>query len=70
MNASTCIWDSIARAAAYAKLGLKEETEKAVNQLLTLEPDFKQKQSRLLHAMVIDEKWVNLLSEGLACGGI
>lgn len=70
MNIPTCIWDAIARAASYAKLGMKGETEKAIAQLLVLEPDFKLKQKRLLHAMVIDSKWVNMLAGGLACGGL
>ena len=70
MNIPTCIWDAIARAASYAKLGMKGETEKAIAQLLVLEPDFKLKQKRLLHAMVIDSKWVNMLADGLACGGV
>ena len=70
MNAPTCIWDAIARAAAYGKLGLKEEGEKAIQQLLELEPDFKKKQPRLLHSMVIDEKWVKLINEGLQICGL
>ena len=70
MNAPTCIWDAIARAAAYGKLGLKEEGEKAIQQLLELEPEFKRKQPRLLHSMVIDEKWVKLINEGLEICGL
>ena len=70
MNIPTCIWDAIARAASYAKLGMREETEKAIAQLLALEPDFKRKQKRLLHAMVIDPKWVKMLADGLACSGL
>jgi len=70
MNVPTCVWDPIARAAAYAKLGMKEDTEKAIAHLLSLEPEFKNKQKRLLHAMVIDDEWVALLSEGLAKGGL
>ncbi|MBQ4133663.1 MAG: hypothetical protein IJD04_08040 [Desulfovibrionaceae bacterium] len=69
MNVPTCIWDPIARAAAYARLGMKAETEKTLQQLLALEPNFKQKQERLLHCMVINEKWAALLAEGLAFGG-
>ena len=69
MNVPTCIWDAIARAAAYGKLGLKEEGEKTIQQLLALEPDFKKKQARLLHSMVIGERWVKIINEGLeACG--
>ena len=70
MNVPTCIWDAIARAAAYAKLNMKPETKKAIAQLLALEPNFQEKQDRLLHAMVIDNKWVGMLAEGLAKGGL
>ena len=69
MNVPTCIWGCIARAAAYGMLKLKEEGEKSIQQLLNLEPDFKNKQTRLLYSMVNDEKWVKIIKIGLhACG--
>lgn len=70
MNVPTCIWDPIARAAVYGKLGAKQEGQKALKQLLALEPDFLQKRERLLYCMLIDGKWVRRVNEGLIKAGL
>ncbi len=70
MNVPTCIWDPIARAAVYGKLGAKQDGQKALEQLLALEPDFPQKRERLLYCMLSDGKWVRLITEGLIKAGL
>ena len=70
MNVPTCVWDPIARAAVYGKLGAKQESRKTLEQLFDLEPDFIQKRERLLYCMLNDAKWVRLINEGLSKAGL
>ena len=70
MNVPTCIWSPIVCAAAYGQLGLKAEGQKALDQLLALEPEFIKKRERLLRAMVTCEKWVSIINDGLVKAGL
>lgn len=70
MNLPTCTWFHLLRAAAYAKLGRKEQAREAVKQLLELEPEFENKRRQILHAMLIDEKWVKMIDDGLIEAGL
>lgn len=70
MNVPTCIWNPIACAAAYGKLGIKPEGQKALEQLMALEPEFQQKRERLLWTMVVNKKWVSIIDDGLTLAGL
>ena len=70
MNVPSCIWDPIARAAAYGKLGLKEKAQKALERIMALDADFLQKRDRILQSLLVCEKWMRIINEGLSKAGI
>ena len=70
MNLPTCTWFHLLRAAAYAKLERQEQAREAVQHLLKLEPEFESKRRQILYAMLIDEKWVKMIDEGLIEAGL
>ena len=70
VNLPACVWDPIMRAAAYAKLGRMDDAKRAVKQLVALEPEFQGKRKQLLYAMLVNEKYVKMLDEGLTAAGL
>lgn len=70
MNVPSCIWDPIARAAAYGKLGCKEEAQKALERVFVLDADFLKKRDRILQSLLVCEKWMRIINEGLSKAGL
>jgi adenylate cyclase len=69
-NAPQLFWDSLVRAAALGQLERGCEAKVAVNELLTIKPDFPTCGQKLIGFFVKDPKLVQILFEGLRKAGL
>jgi Flp pilus assembly protein TadD len=70
INTPDCFWDPMLRAAAYGRLGLLNEAQAALKQLLALQPAFVQQEDMLLQALLHSSEHVDLIRQGLADAGL
>lgn len=68
-NVPGFFWAPLVRAAVLGKLGMEQEGNAAVRELLSLRPDFAQRAEELIHRFVHDDTLVSLLLDGLAACG-
>ena len=66
---SLCL-DSLSRAAALGQLGMKENAEAAVRELLTLNVDFATRARQLMRRMFFSDENVEMLLDGLRKAGL
>ncbi len=62
--------DSLSRAAALGQLGMKENAEAAVRELLTLNPDFAKRSRELMRPQLFSDENVEMLLDGLRKAGL
>lgn len=65
-NTPDLFWDPIIRAAVLGQLNRRAEAEKAVNELLSLVPDFKRRGQTLIRRLVYLDEHVEILWDGLS----
>ncbi len=70
INTPGCFWDPMLRAAVYGQLAQHEEAKAAVQELLTIQPDFVQKHKRYIHALAFSDKSAAELETGLEKAGL
>ena len=70
VNTPDCFWDPMLRAAVYGQLGYGDEAEKAVAELLAIQPDFVQNYKRYVHALAFSDKSAAELEDGLKKAGL
>ena len=70
INTPDCFWDPMLRAAAYGRLGMRDEAGAALKQLLGLQPAFVEQQDMLLQALLYSPEHVDLIRRGLADAGL
>ena len=70
LNISTCFWDPMLRAAAYGKLGRKEEGRAALKELLSVQAAFAEQRLRFMRALLFSDEAVDLITEGLVAAGL
>lgn len=70
VNTPDCFWDPLLQAAAYGRLGMREEGNAALARLLELQPNFLKQQDMLLKALFFSPESVDLISTGLIAAGL
>jgi tetratricopeptide (TPR) repeat protein len=65
INAPTCLWDPLLRAAIYGQLGRSNEAEIAYAELLQIQPDFVERQKRLLQGLFLSDSMLKKTLRGL-----
>jgi adenylate cyclase len=63
-------WDPIMRAAALGQLGRQEEAKTAIEELLTLEPDFRGQGRQLISRYVKVDNLIDIIIKGLQKAGL
>ena len=69
-NHPELFWDPMMRAAALGQMGRQEEAKTAVEQLLTLEPDFRVRGRQLISHYVKVVELIDMIIEGLQKAGM
>ena len=70
MNLPAFSWDAIARTAVLGQLGRLDEAQRAIEELLALVPDFKERGYSIMRRMVYLDKHVDILLEGMHKAGL
>ena len=70
LNLPSFFWDPLIRAAVLSRLGRKAEAQKAVDELLALEPDFRRRGRSLIRRVAYLDEHVEMLVEGLNKAGL
>ena len=70
LNILSCFWDPMLKAAAYGKLGRKEEGQAALADLFAVQPAFIAKRQRLMPALLFSDESVQEILEGLLAAGL
>ena len=65
INAPTCFWDPLLRAATYGQLGRRSEARAAYHELLQIEPTFVERQKRLLQGLFLSDSMLKKILSGL-----
>lgn len=63
-------WDPVDRAVALGALGRQEEAERAVAEILKLQPDFAQRPRRYLECYILQDNLLELVIVGLEKAGL
>ena len=70
INAPTCFWDPLLRAAAYGRLGRRGEARAAYAELLHIQPAFAAHQERLLQGLFLSDSMLKKVLSGLRAAGL
>ena len=70
LNIPSCLWDPMLRAAAYGRLGRREEGRAALAELLAVQPSFAADRLRFMRALLFSDETVGEISTGLAAAGL
>lgn len=70
LNIPGCFWDPMLRAAAFGKLGRRDEARAALGDLLKVQPAFKKKRFNFMQAMLFSEESVAEIHAGLLAAGL
>ena len=70
INAPTCFWDPLLRAAAYGSLGRRGEARSAYAELLHIQPTFVSRRERLLQGLFLSEPMHKKVLGGLRAAGL
>ena len=70
INAPTCFWDPLLRAAAYGQLGRRSEARGAYAELLQIQPAFVERQVRLLQGLFLSDVMIKKILGGLRAAGL
>lgn len=70
INAPTCFWDPLLRAAAYGGLGRRGEARSAYAELLHIQPTFVSRRERLLQGLFLSEPMHKKVLGGLRAAGL
>ena len=70
INAPTCFWDPLLRAAAYGQLGRRNEARDAYAELLQIQPAFVESQERLLRGLFLSDAMLKKILGGLKAAGL
>ncbi len=70
INAPTCFWDPLLRAAAYGQLGRRSEARSAYAELLQIQPAFVERRERLLKGLFLSEAMLKKVLGGLKAAGL
>lgn len=70
INTPGCFWDPMLRSAVYGQLGYWDEAQKAIRELLAIQPDFVQNYKRYVHTLAFGDKSAAELEDGLKKAGL
>lgn len=70
LNIPSCLWDPMLRAAAYGRLGRKEEARSALGELLAMQPAFAAQRLRFMRSLLFSDEAVGEIARGLAAAGL
>jgi len=70
LNYAQFYWDPLMRAAALGQLGRQKEAKKAIEQLLKMEPNFRNRANRMIGRLVKVDDLIDKIVVGLQKAGL